>query len=232
MANQPGQWNNPGDQPSEHSEPTIVDGPVLVVEADAALRRVIAVGLRGRGLKVVEARALGDIWEHITTPPAAIVLDVGLGPTSEWMLLRALGGHRALRAAPLLLLAWDCPAVLDSPPVERGDLRREHICLTKPFDARALFAAVERLVAAPALLGAVAAASVGQPAQAALAAGSEAEHRHAPGASIGPLVAAGAATLAVAGFLIQPALSMVGVVLLIAAVLWWSTTSAESATPA
>lgn len=207
----------------ERPTPRAAEGPVLVVEADAALRRVIALGLRGRGLDVVAARSLGDIWERVTAPPAAIVLDVGIGGTSEWVLLRALGGHHALRTAPLVLLAWESPAGLDSTPLEHSEQPGERVCLTKPFDARTLFAAVERLVAAPSPAIAMAAANTRQDMWESAPAG--ARTPKVAGASAWPLVAAGATTLAVAGFLIQPVLSVVGIVLLIAAVLWWSTTN-------
>jgi CheY-like chemotaxis protein len=209
------------------------------VEADAALRRIIALGLRRRGLEVIEARTLGEVWERVTAPPAAVVLDIGLGAASEWMVLRALGGHAALRQAPLVLLAWDCPAALG--PAEGGHTGPARICLTKPFDARALYAAVERLVAAPALVGEVAVASGGIPAHTALVSATplgDATGRSEPlplgrqlaAPSAWPLVAAGAATLAVAGFLIRPAFAVIGLVLLVAALLWWSTASVDPAT--
>ena len=38
---------------------------VLLIEPDAALRRVMAVGLRQRGLRIVEARSLGEAWERV-----------------------------------------------------------------------------------------------------------------------------------------------------------------------
>jgi hypothetical protein len=44
-----------------------------------------------------------------------------------------------------------------------------------------------------------------------------------PAPSLWPLLAAGAATLAVAGFFIRPIYALVGLFLLIVVALWWST---------
>lgn len=202
---------------------------VLVVEPDTALRRVMALGLRRRGLNVIEARSLGDVWERLTTPPAALVLDVGPGAASEGTLLRTLGGHRALRHAPLLLLAWDCPAETapTGGPHPASALDMAHaparVCLSKPFDARAFYVAVEHLLAEPTSAPISDAVRAGAPATPTVTP----ERSSLAGASIWPLVAAGAATLAAAGLLIQPVFALVGVALLVAAVLWGCTASAE-----
>lgn len=215
---------------------------VLVIEPDAALRHVIALGLRRRGLDVMEARSLGELWERVAAPPAALVLDVGLDTTNEWVLLRTLQGHRTLREAPLVLLAWDCPAEMAtttnplSASAHGGEDAPARICVAKPFDARALYAAVERLVAAPALVGAVAASAAGRQAgveeqtqERQVVSGAD-PHVPRPAASIStwPLAAAGAATLAAVGFLIQPGFALVGVVALVAAVLWGCTANPEA----
>jgi CheY-like chemotaxis protein len=208
------------------------DQPVLLIEPDAALRRVMAVGLRGRGLRVVEARSLGDAWERAATPPAAVVLDIGLGPNSEWMLLRTLRTHRVLSQAPLVVLAWECPTAASlgnggAPP---------HVCLTKPFDARALYVAVEDLLLARSPV-AVARGSDGaratSPAERAApeAAGSLPARR--PGVpSVWPLVTAGGATLALAGFLIHIALVAAGIVIIVAAALLWTGEAGDAPEPA
>jgi CheY-like chemotaxis protein len=210
---------------------------VLLIEADAALRRVIALGLRKRGVRVVEARSLGEAWDLARTPPAAVVLDIGLGPNSEWMMLRTVRAHRVLGRAPLILLAWDCP--IDAALGAEDSAPR--ICLTKPFDARALYASVERvLAAAPAREAALAqAASVTVPSlpevvaaqySTELAPEGAGAKPHGSAPSAWPLVTAAGAALAVVGLLIHIAVMIVGVVIIFAAVLLWSGDAGEPAT--
>jgi CheY-like chemotaxis protein len=203
---------------------------VLLVESDAGLRRVLALGLRQRGFDVAEARALGDAWELSALPPAVVILDVGLGPSSEWTLLRALRAHRTLGEAPLVLLAWDCPA----DPALTDGRASPLVCLAKPFDARALFDAVEGLALVPVhvpagpLVAVAAAAGAPEPAPDAGVSGATAGEGHAGAEalpvsppSISPLVTAAGALLAVFGFLIHPAFVVAGIVVILAAVLWW-----------
>jgi CheY-like chemotaxis protein len=198
--------------------------PVLVIEADGALRRVIEVGLRQRGFEVVAVPSLGEAWESIRVPPAVVVLDVGIGAGSEWGLLRMLRTHRLLGPAPLVLLAWECPSSAAEVVGERG-VRR--VCLAKPFDARALYAAVEGLLAervagVPASQGTGSAegALVGT-----LAGG-------AVGPSVWPLVTAAGAIVATTGFLVNVALVVAGLAIVFAALLWWGFEARGSASSA
>ncbi|HEY7831945.1 MAG TPA: hypothetical protein VIG30_00150 [Ktedonobacterales bacterium] len=214
------------------------DRLVLVIEADGALRRIMALGLRQRNLRVLESPSLGAIWDQLDEPPALVVLDIGVGATSEWMLPPLLRRHRLLRAAPVVLLAWECPlAEVAALAAAQAPTR---LCLAKPFDARALYAAVDELLAAP---GAAALPAAHSPVSASPVPGSASarvaqgaaplDHPTASGAasalapvpapSLWPLLAAGAATLAVAGFFIRPIYALVGLFLLIVVALWWST---------
>jgi CheY-like chemotaxis protein len=204
---------------------------ILVVEPDAALRRVMALGLRQRGAAVAEAASLGDAWETIATRPEVVVLDVGLGASSEWMLFRMLRSHRLLGDVPVVLLAWECPTA-----ATLGDERVPAMCLAKPFDARALFDAVEQLHASPALPVAMV-AGVAAPAALATVAHSarvvmEVPAEHTPAPSVWPLMTAAGALLAMAGFLIHPVFVALGIVVVFAALLWWSGETFESAAQA
>jgi CheY-like chemotaxis protein len=219
---------------------------VLLVEADPALRRVMALGLRRRGLAVREARSLGEAWEAVAEPPAVVVLDVGLDAGSEWMLARTLRAHRLLARVPLLIVAWDCP--IDGGAPDDDAIR--WLCLTKPFDARALHEAVAGLLAAPVAVavapgdGAAVPATAPQggapgatagdsahPAGGAVSAASGAarDPRQAPAPSVWPLVTAGGATLALAGFLLHPALVVAGLAICFVAILWWGSERFEPA---
>ncbi|HEX9055950.1 MAG TPA: hypothetical protein VF818_00320 [Ktedonobacterales bacterium] len=215
------------------------DQGILVIESDAALRRVMALGLRQRGFQVTEAGALGDAWERIATPPAAIVLDVGVGAGSEWMVVRSLRAHRHLARVPLVLLTWDCP--IDAELPDRDGVR--YVCLAKPFDARALYDAVESVVRPPAVT--LAHANPPRVAGTARGAGSApmaardgdaddlahpaSERAPMAATSIWPMVTAAGATLLVVGFLIHPALVVTGIIVIIGAVVLWTTESVEPA---
>jgi DNA-binding response OmpR family regulator len=192
--------------------------PVLVIESDAALRRVLTVGLRRQGMRVIEAHSLGAAWDLVTAPPAAVVLDVGLGPNSEWVLLGTLRRHRVLSQAPLVVLAWECPtpAVLDAHGTPLP------ACLTKPFDARALYTTVTDLVraAAPAP-----AAAIPTPTE-------SPRQPHTAASSFWPLVTAAGATLALTGLLTHVALVVIGIALLVAAALLWSSEAGGVPEPA
>lgn len=210
------------------------DQTILVIEPDTALRRIMALGLLQRGFRVIEAPSLGAAWDEVSATPAAVVLDISLGPNSEWMLLRTLRAHRLLGAAPLVLLAWDCP----TDATLAGTSTAPCVCLSKPFDARMLFEAVETVLVTPAGVLVHAATAPGAAAAALSPAGPamdadtralegnasadvDADGHSAPTASIWPLVTAAGATSAVAGFLIHPAIVIVGSAILFAALLLW-----------
>lgn len=207
------------------------DQTILVIEPDTALRRIMALGLLQRGFQVIEVRSLGAAWEVVTSTPAAVVLDISLGPNSEWMLLRTLRSHRLLGASPLVLLAWDCPTDASL----AGASTAPCVCLSKPFDARLLFEAVETVLVAPAGVlvhvaeqqgGVAQARSLAAPTMSAEDYAAEgmpggADDHTAPTASIWPLVTAAGATLAVAGFLIHPAVVILGSAIIFAALLLW-----------
>ncbi len=215
------------------------DQGILVIESDAALRRVMALGLRQHGFQVTEAGALGDAWERIATPPAAIVLDVGVGAGSEWMVVRSLRAHRHLACVPLVLLTWDCPIEPELP--DRDGVR--YVCLAKPFDARALYDAVESVVRPSAVTlahanpphvagtarGAGSAPMAARDGDADDLAHPASERAPMAATSIWPMVTAAGATLLVVGFLIHPALVVTGIIVIIGAVVLWTTESVEPA---
>ena len=123
-------------------------GPLaLVIEADAALRHIMTLGLRQRGLRVLATPSLRIAWELLDEAPAIVVLDIGVGTSSEWMWPRLLRRHRLLRAAPLVLLAWECPLAEVATSPRHQSETPTRVCLAKPFDARALYAAVDGLLA-------------------------------------------------------------------------------------
>ena len=112
---------------------------VLLIEEDVSLQRLMALGLEYRGVQVIEA---GDFSAIETQQADLLVLDVDGGVGSDWSLLAAVASHPYLSTLPIVVLAWE-----DSLP-ERISNRYSNIsCLTKPFDARMLYATIEQLLA-------------------------------------------------------------------------------------
>jgi len=177
---------------------------VLLIEEDASLRRLMALGLEYRGVQVVEA---GDFSAIAEQQVDLLVLDVDGGVGSDLSLLAAVASHPHLSTLPTVVLAWE-----DSLPISG---RRSNIsCLTKPFDARALHATIERLLAER-VVQEVSATRREQETQ--LAA-----YGAAPAPTIWPLVTAAGLLLTVVGLLGPIAITVVGLLVFMAALLTWA----------
>lgn len=193
--------------------PTIAERQIVVVEPDDDLGHIVALSLAHHGHPVRVFRALADAWEALRDVPAVVILDLGPAALDDWIALAAVERHPLLGAAPMVLLAWECPIADDG--------AREHgapLCLSKPFDARALDQAVAAALA---------------PAEGAVVAIPEARvesaDERAPAPSVWPVVTAGAGFAAMVGFMIHPIYIVVGLILLIVAVLWWTLEPVEPA---
>ncbi len=178
---------------------------ILLIEEDVSLRRLMALGLEYRGMHVVEAYTPGASSASEEQQADLLVLDVDGGVGSDWSLLAAVASHPYLSALPIVVLAWE-----DSLPISR---RSSNIsCLTKPFDARTLHTTIERLLAESA-------------AQEVSATRREQETLLATqGAAptIWPLVTAIGLLLAFVGLLGPIAITVVGLLVFMAALLTWT----------
>ncbi len=214
---------------------------VLLVEGDAALRRVIALGLRNQGITVLEAASVQHAHTLLDQQPSLLILDIDSGVASDRMLLSELRTYDGLASVPALVLAWDC-----SPEVGEqinGDVAA--ICLVKPFDARRLFTEVETLlkttrqsrkqqlvaasVAQPVPVTkeqpatAIAASAAGpMPVATQTALGEPREVAQASPPSIWPFVLALGLMLVAGGLLIHPAMVILGMLVAFGAILLWS----------
>ncbi len=196
---------------------------VLVLETDPSLRRLIALGLQHHGLHVVEANSLATIPPTAVSAVDLLVLDVDGGATSNWSLLETVQQHSELATLPTVVLSWETLSaqnMLASAPVATTTAIS---CLAKPFDARALYETIERLLK---IKAAKKAALEAQAEERLLARYPE---QNAP--SIWPFVTAAGLLLAVSGMLFQLALAVIGVLIVIVAMLLWTLGKKPEAAP-
>ncbi len=192
---------------------------VLLIEPDAALRRLIALGLYHRGMRVMTAASLAAISTRALRRPDIVLLDVDNGIESDWSLIDETRAHPLLGALPILVLAWDAPIMV---PVLADD--DDHLTLiarvtyaAKPFDARALYETIDELLAASGL----------QPVASIQTANAQVAPR--PTMSIWPLITAAGLFIAIAGFLVQIVVAIAGLLIVLIALLWWTLEATNSA---
>jgi len=198
---------------SHASRPT-----VLLIEADTSLRRLIALGLEYRGMNVIEASTLATLEAQ---KPDLLVIDVDENTGSDWSLLEVVQAHPYLSTLPVVVLTWECPVVVGATSEERGPLQGDTTCLSKPFDARALYTTIEELLVADSAGRAEREVQVVQEAgrrQEALLATRAASA--AP--SIWPLVTAAGLLLAFIGLMGFFAITAVGLCIVLVSLLWWT----------
>ena len=196
----------------------LADTPtVLLVEGDAALRRVIALGLRHQGISVLEAASAQQARTLLEQQPALLILDVDSDFAGNRALLPELRSYDGLAQTPAVVLTWDCSPELN----DQLESDATAVCLAKPFDARRLFTEVASLLEIASQRRRVesAVAAVGQ--QVLAAASEVAAEARASSPSIWPLVLALGMMLAVSGLLITPALVVLGLVVVLGAMLLW-----------
>jgi CheY-like chemotaxis protein len=192
---------------SHRSRPT-----VLLFEADTSLRRLIALGLEYRGMRVIEAGNLSTIEAQKLD---LLILDVDGKRGSDWSLVEVAQAHPYLSTLPVVVLTWECPIAAGASSEEHGFLQAHTTCLTKPFDARALHTTIEELLAA------VGAAQEAAKRQEILLVGQVARVA-SPAPSIWPLLTAAGLLLAFIGLMGVFALTAVGLSIVLVSLLWWT----------
>jgi DNA-binding response OmpR family regulator len=192
---------------SHASRPT-----VLLIEADTSLRRLIALGLEYRGMKVIEASTLATLEAQ---KPDLLVIDVDENTGSDWSLLEAVQAHPYLSTLPVVVLTWECPVVVGAASEERGPLQGHTTCLSKPFDARALYTTIEELLVADSAERTAQEAGRRQEVLLATRVASAAP-------SIWPLLTAAGLLLAFIGLMGFFAFTAVGLCIVLVSLLWWT----------
>ena len=194
---------------SHGTKPTI-----LLIEADASLRRLIVLGLQYRGMHVIEASSPSHIPPLETARPDLLVLDVDDRVHGDGSLLAIVRTSPTLSALPIVMLAWEylVPAnVAGTAGGVQSALQAQVTCLTKPFDARTLQAAIEQLLISKALQETQQAQEILSTAQTAL---SE--------PSIWPLLTAAGLFLMFIGLMGLLAVTVLGLLVVVISLLWWT----------
>lgn len=184
---------------------------VLLVEANPSLRRMIVLGLQHRGLCIIEATAPASFPVSPSNLPDLVILDIDAGMPGSQSLLAQAEAHPALSTLPLVVLRWESdlpPALREGEMPGRAPAR---LYLSKPFDARTLHAAIERL-----LLDAEESRAVRRQ-EKYLAAS-----RAAVAPSIWPLITAIGLLLAMIGLMLQITVTAIGLLVVLTALLCWT----------
>lgn len=184
---------------------------VLIIEADRSLRRLIALGLQHRGMSVIEADSPVQLHIPEGQLPELLVFDIDNGVHSDWSLLESVYAFPELSTIPIVVLTWEVLV-----PAGMGeDFVEERVTpLTKPFDARSLYATVEQLLATHSVRttgqtqAEYEALSTGRPVSTA--------------SSIWPLLTAAGLLLAFIGLMGQLSLIIIGLLIVLVSLLWWT----------
>lgn len=187
---------------------------ILLIEKNASLRRLMALGLQYRGMHVIEASSPAHLPTIVEQQPDLLLLDIDGGVSSDKSLLTTVQAHPYLATLPTVVLAWEC-----SLPSETQQYTRQPqlTCLVKPFDARTLHATIEQLLTVS-TQQAVAATSATLNAQELLLTA----HASLPAPSIWPLITAAGLLLAFMGLLGSIAITVLGLLIFMVALLWWT----------
>ncbi len=186
---------------------------VLLIEADRSLRRLIALGLQYRGMHVIEASSPTKLPDLEAQQPGLVVLDIDGEARSDHSLLAIAQAHPYLSSLPIVLLAWDS---LVPAGVQQDALQAQVTCLTKPFDARTLFATIEQVLDANQAISSISKEEV------LLAGGARHWAPTTPTPSIWPLLTAVGLLLLFTGLMTQITISALGLLIVIVALLWWT----------
>lgn len=181
---------------------------VLLIEPDMSLRRLIALGLKRRGMQVIEISSLAALAEQPIADPDLLVLDIDNGYRDDAALLASVQDHPYLAKLPMVVLAWDPPAQ----SARRYNSLPLLEYLAKPFDARMLHATIENLLETSAAI-ALSPNRELVPASAASV---------IPFSGLSPLLTAAGLLLTVAGLMLQPLVAGAGLLIVLVGLLWWT----------
>ena len=189
---------------------------ILLIEADASLRRLITLGLQQHDIHVIEASSPTSVASLDVPELDMLVLDIDHGAGSDWSLVEAVEQYPHFTDVPTVVLSWECliPAHLRTAIPSTTTSSARVMCLTKPFDARVLHATIEQFLAVRAAKEAAALARAEEMLLASYSA------QAAP--SIWPIVTAAGVLLVFIGMMLQIAVTVAGILIIMIALLLWT----------
>lgn len=188
---------------------------ILLVEADPSLRRLIALGLQHRSMHVIEVSSPGVLPPVDTPAISLLVLDIDHSSHTDWSALDVVTAHPELATVPAVVLAWDEALVAQrSPSATVATTCTPAISLSKPFDARHLHRAIDQILTEKARQ----AAALEAEQEAALLA----SYSRQTASSIWPVVTAAGLLLTFIGLLLHFALTILGALIVLVALLLWT----------
>lgn len=193
---------------------------IVLIEPDGSLRRLIALGLQHRGMRVIEAASpdtLPPLSEHELH---LLILDIDNTVRSNWNLLEEASAHPSFANLPIVVLTWQSPEAEE--PCQQvatatATMTRTKY-LAKPFDARVLYTAVEQLLSAQ--------TEQEDSSEALLLA----SYNTRSSLSLWPIVTAVGLLLAFTGMLLQFSVTIVGLLIVAISLLLWTTTGSSTET--
>src|SRR5579863_9147904 len=194
---------------------------ILLIEQNPSLQRLITLGLQHRSIHVIASPSPVQL-PALASPdqsPALLLLDIDADVNSDWSILATIQSHPHLSTLPIVLLAWE--NLLPAPIAAHASIT----CLTKPFDARTLYATIEQLL--------LQSAPASQQTNAALAAQERLllAQTARPAPSIWPIITAAALLLTVIGLLVHITITIIGLLIFIIAILGWTLGTTPTTTP-
>jgi CheY-like chemotaxis protein len=186
---------------------------VLLIEPDASLRRLIALGLQYRDMHVIEASSFDYTPSLEAQTLDLLILDMDERVSSDSSRLTAVQADPYLSTLPTILLGWEAPMFVPADGVHEHYTTSDSqvTYLAKPFDVRALHMTIEQLLAIPILQQAVPVQGIVLPAQSAASA-----------PSIWPCITAAGLLLTFIGLLGLLAFTIVGLCIVVVSLLWWT----------
>ncbi|WP_376795905.1 hypothetical protein [Thermogemmatispora sp.] len=165
---------------------------VLLIEPEAPLRRLIALGLQAREIRVVATDPQRWPARSSDCQPALLIVDIDTGRWQDASLLQAVRSQPRFAGTAIIVLSWEAPSF----PLD------EHMLyVRKPFDARFLHALIEEQLATRLV---------------------EAEGAAAHQASLCPLMTAAGLLLIIVGLMAQLVIAGIGLAIALAALLCWT----------
>ncbi|MBE3558034.1 MAG: response regulator transcription factor [Ktedonobacteraceae bacterium] len=127
---------------------------ILLIEADASLRRLIVLGLQQQGIRVIAAESLDTIPSVDAHSFNLLLLDLDRRTKSDSTMLEYVRSHPWLSRLPVVVLSWESlPSVLPENASLSGQATQSvtttlmpTVSLLKPFDARVLYHTIHQLL--------------------------------------------------------------------------------------